>query len=87
MNLLGVDGRSFEEYLNDTMHKYGYILSYPTGKETQTGHDANTVHYRYVGVAAATEMKERNLTLAEYRDYLQTQIDYLKQYIQSKENK
>ena len=87
MTLLGADGRSFEEYLNDTMHKYGYILSYPAGKENQTGHDANTVHYRYVGLSAAAEMKERNLTLSEYRDYLQTQIDYLKQYIQSKENK
>ncbi len=87
MTLLGSDGRSFEEYLNDTMCKYGFVLSYPADKEEQTGHSANTVHYRYVGVAAAEEMKEKNMTLSEYRDYLQTQIDYLKQYIQSKENK
>ncbi len=87
MSLLGADGRTFEEYLNDTMHTYGYILSYPAGKTEQTGHDGNTVHYRYVGIAAAAEMKEKQWTVSEYRDYLSTQIDYLKQYIQSLENK
>lgn len=87
MTLLGSDGRSFEEYLNDNIYKYGFILSYPAGEEEQTGHEANTVHYRYVGVEAAAEMKEERWTLGEYRDYLQTQIDYLKQYVQSLENK
>ncbi len=87
MALLGSDGRSFEEYLNNSMHKYGFILSYPAGAEEQTGHDANTVHYRYVGVEAAAEMTKEGWTLSEYRDYLQTQIDYQKQYIQSLENK
>lgn len=87
MTLLGSDGRTFEEYLNDTMHKYGFILSYPAGKEKETEHDANTVHYRYVGVEAATEMREKHWTLPEYRDYLKTQIDYLKQYIKSLEAK
>lgn len=87
MTLLGSDGRTFEEYLTSTMHKYGFILSYPAGAEDQTGREANTVHYRYVGVDAATEMKEEGWTLNEYRDYLQTQLDYLKQYVQSLENK
>ena len=87
MALLGADGRTFEEYLNDTMYKYGFILSYPAGKEKETEHDANTVHYRYVGVEAAAEMREKQWTLPEYRDYLKTQIDYLKQYVKSLEAK
>ncbi len=85
MSLLGADGNSFEEFLSGNMHLYGFILSYPAGEEDQTGHEANTVHYRYVGVEAAKEMKTQQWTLPEYRDYLQTQIDYLKQYLQSLE--
>ncbi len=85
MTLLGADGRSFEEFLAENMHLYGFILSYPAGEEDQTGHEANTVHYRYVGVDSAKEMKAEQWTLPEYRDYLQTQIDYLKQYLQSLE--
>ncbi len=85
MTLLGADGRTFEEFLVENMHLYGFILSYPVGEEDQTGHEANTVHYRYVGVESAKEMKREQWTLSEYRDYLQTQIDYLKQYLQSLE--
>ncbi len=87
MTLLGSDGRTFEEFLTETIYKYGFILSYPAGEEEQTGREANTVHYRYVGVDAAAEMREEQWTLNEYRDYLQTQLDYLKQYIQSLETK
>ncbi len=87
MTLLGSDGRTFEEFLTDTIYKYGFILSYPAGEEEQTGKEANTVHYRYVGVEAAKEMQEEQWTLNEYRDYLQTQLDYLKQYVQSLETK
>ena len=87
MTLLGSDGRSFEEFLNATIYKYGFILSYPAGGEEQTGREANTVHYRYVGVEAASEMREEGWTLNEYRDYLKTQLDYLKQYVQSLEGK
>lgn len=87
MSVLGADGRTFEQYLTDTMYKYGFVLSYPAGKESQTGHDANTAHYRYVGIEAARDMREKQWTLGEYRDYLQTQIDYLKQYIDSLEKK
>lgn len=87
MTLLGSDGRTFEEYLTGTMYQYGFILSYPAGEEEQTGREANTVHYRYVGVEAAEEMRKEQWTLNEYRDYLQTQLDYLKQYVQSLESK
>lgn len=87
MSSVGNDGRTFEKYLTDSMAQYGFILSYPAGAEAQTGHDANTVHYRYVGVDAAAAMSENHWTLVQYRDYLNTQIDYLSQYIQSLESK
>ena len=47
-------------------HKYGWILRYPEGKEDITGYSAEPWHWRYVGVAAATEMKNNNQCLEEY---------------------
>jgi hypothetical protein len=87
MSILGSDGRSFEEYLTSTIHKYGFVLSFPAGGETETGREPNTAHYRYVGVEAASIMAEKQWTLVEYRDYLQGQIDYLKQSIESLEKR
>lgn len=87
LTLLGSDGRTFEEYLTDTIYKYGFILSYPAGEEESTGHAADTTHYRYVGVSAAAEMREKHFTLPEYRDYLETQIEVQKQYIDSLKKK
>ncbi len=83
MTLLGNDGSTFEEFVSANMPKYGFILSYPAGGEDKTGHDANTVHYRFVGVEPAEAMTREKWTLGEYRNYLQTQLDYLKQYLQS----
>lgn len=83
LSLVGNDGETFEEYLTANIHKYGFVLSYPAGGESKTEHEANTAHYRYVGVQAAEAMAEEGWTLPEYRDYLETQINYLKQYIES----
>lgn len=83
----GDSTKTFAEYLSETIASYGFVLSYPAGKETQTGRTASSVHYRYVGTEAAKVMSERNLTLGEYRDYLQTQIDYQKQCIDSLQKK
>lgn len=83
LSLVGNDGETFEEYLSANIHKYGFVLSYPAGSESKTEHEANTAHYRYVGVQEAEAMAEEGWTLPEYRDYLETQINYLKQYIES----
>lgn len=47
-------------------HEYGFIIRYPEGKERITGYKYEPWHIRYVGIDAATEIFENNLTLEEY---------------------
>ena len=55
-------------YLQENAHLYGFILRYPEGKEDVTGYTYEPWHYRYVGVAVATYMKEvgASVTLEDY---------------------
>ncbi len=61
----------FEEFkwLQENAHKYGFILRYPKDKEYLTGYNYESWHYRYVGVEAATYIKENNITFDEYYAY------------------
>lgn len=54
------------EWLCENAHKFGFILRYPEDKTKITGYSYESWHYRFVGVAAATEMHENELTLEEY---------------------
>lgn len=47
-------------------HHYGFILRYPEDKTETTGMIYQPWHWRYVGIDAATEIKENNLCLEEY---------------------
>ena len=53
------------KWLRDNAHKFGFNLRYPRGKEYITGTQYEPWHFRYVGVNAATIMKEQGLTLEE----------------------
>jgi zinc D-Ala-D-Ala carboxypeptidase len=53
-------------WLANNAHRFGYILRYPKGKETITGYQYESWHYRYVGVKAATIIYENKWTLEEY---------------------
>ena len=86
-NLKGNDGKTFQEFLSENFHKYGFILSYPAGEESVTGHEADANHYRFVGVDAAVEMKEKGYVLTEYRDYISSKLNQCKEKIAAKENK
>lgn len=59
---------STEEYkwLVTNAYKYGFVLRYPEDKTEITGMIYQPWHWRFVGVTAATEMKEKNLCLEEY---------------------
>ena len=46
--------------------QYGYVLSYPAGKETVTGYAYEPWHFRYIGVTAATQMHNLGLDLETY---------------------
>ncbi len=45
---------------------YGFVLSYPEGKESITGYMYEPWHFRYVGQDAAEDVEEQGVTLLEY---------------------
>ena len=51
---------------------YGFILRYDLGKENFTHHSGNTSQFRYVGKPHAELMKQKNICLEEYINYVQT---------------
>ncbi len=64
-----LDGfENYKEYdwLKENAHKYGFIERYPKGKEWITGYAYESWHYRYVGIEAATIIKNENITYEEY---------------------
>lgn len=72
---LAVDFNSVEDsfkttkeyaWLVENCTKYGFILRYTEEKQDITGIIPEPWHYRYVGVEAATIMKEENLCLEEF---------------------
>lgn len=54
------------QWLQENAANYGFILRYPSGKESVTGFDYEPWHYRYVGVDQAQKIKASGLTLEEY---------------------
>lgn len=53
-------------WLAEHAHLYGFIIRYPLGKESITGYQYEPWHVRYVGIQAAGEIYEGELTLEEY---------------------
>ncbi|ANE46492.1 hypothetical protein SY83_09610 [Paenibacillus swuensis] len=49
---------------------HGFILRYPKDKSAVTGIQYEPWHFRYVGLPHSVIMKEKNLTLEEYLEYL-----------------
>ncbi len=66
-----VESNDFEStpqygWLSVNAHKYGFIQRYPANKSKITGISYEPWHYRFVGIDAATEMYNKNITLEEY---------------------
>ena len=55
-----------QKWLMANCWKYGFILRYPANTQSITGIIYEPWHYRYVGVALATELYESGLTVEEY---------------------
>lgn len=62
----GFENTNAYKWLSENMSNYGFILRYPKGKESITGYEYEPWHLRYVGVKAAKEISEKQLTLEEY---------------------
>ena len=54
------------KWLSENAENYGFILRYPEDKVEITGMIYQPWHWRYVGVDAATQMKNNNQCLEEY---------------------
>ena len=61
-------------WLAKNSYKYGFVLSYPEGKESITGYIYEPWHFRYIGVDLAKEIYDSSLTIREYLD-TKTTID------------
>lgn len=55
-----------QQWLMAHCYDYGFILRYPKDKEEITGISYEPWHYRYVGKAAAQEIKAQGVCLEEY---------------------
>ena len=64
------------KWLKEHAWAHGFILRYPQDKTEITGIQYEPWHFRYVGRPHSMIMKELNLTLEEYLDYLKDQSSY-----------
>ncbi len=53
-------------WLENNAYKYGFVMSYPKGKQNITGYVYEPWHWRYIGIDEAKEFKSSGLTLIEY---------------------
>ena len=53
-------------WLAANAHRFGFVISYPAGKEAITGYIYEPWHIRYVGVPLAEQIVASGLTLTEY---------------------
>lgn len=53
-------------WLAANAYRYGFVVSYPDGKEQVTGYAPEPWHIRYVGKDTAQKVKDSGLTLHEY---------------------
>lgn len=54
------------KWLAEHCEEYGFILRYPETKESVTGKNYESWHYRYVGKEAASYIMENGMTLEEF---------------------
>ena len=64
------------DWIAQNAHRFGFIISYPEGREEDTGYIYEPWHVRYVGVEAATIIFENNWILEEYLDYRTSLMEY-----------
>ena len=53
-------------WIAEHAHTYGFIVRYPSGKESIAGISHEPWHIRYVGVVLATQLYETETTLDEF---------------------
>ena len=54
------------KWIKSNAHKYGFIIRYGKNKTSITGYMYEPWHLRYVGTKAASEIRDKGITLEEY---------------------
>lgn len=54
------------QWLAENAWRYGFVMSYPAGKESITGYSYEPWHYRYVTPEIAAQVRDSGLTLREF---------------------
>jgi len=57
-------------FLQEHAHEYGFVISYPQGKQHLTGYTYEPWHIRYIGVELATELFSRDYQNSNNNEYL-----------------
>lgn len=67
-NALGIEFASTPEgqWVFQNAHRFGFVISYPEGKEHVTGYIYEPWHWRYVGVGLAAEIRASGKTTQEF---------------------
>lgn len=53
-------------WLREHAREYGFVLAYPSGRETETGYQWEPWHYRYIGPENAERLDESGLSLQQF---------------------
>ena len=62
------------KWMEENAKDFGFIESYPLGKENITGYMYEPWHYRYVGIENAKEIIKSGLTIIEYLENKQKEL-------------
>jgi len=60
------------KWLKDNAHRFGFIIRYPKEKIDITKYNYEPWHLRYVGIEAASEIYEKQISLEEYLGFKYT---------------
>ncbi len=62
----GYGGTPEGKWVAQNAYRFGFVMSYPKGKEAITGYVYEPWHFRYVGIPAAAEIRAQGVTSHEY---------------------
>lgn len=58
------------KWLVKNASRFGFVMSYPIGRQKITGYPYEPWHWRYIGIAPAEEINKKNITLNQYLNSL-----------------
>ncbi len=64
------DGSGTYRWIGENAWTYGFVQRYPDNKVAYTGIDFEPWHFRYVGLPHSYQMRQNDMCLEEYIDYL-----------------